>query len=163
MSGYLRNAGEVHPRIPSSAPLAYRLSQRVYALDGCMTGPAVGANASHVHEVRCETGKTLGHRHSLSGTPEDVRRLGIIGEIKKQRQQGKTDQQIREYLLQPRGLPHMHPCAGPQGENLCTPTEVDARFVEASAMAQAKKRAVVPYIALAGVVLILMFAGRRQR
>lgn len=30
----MRYSGEVHPRIPASAPLSYRLSQEVYALDG---------------------------------------------------------------------------------------------------------------------------------
>ena len=34
MAGYFRYGGQVEPRIPTSAPLSYRLPEEVYALDG---------------------------------------------------------------------------------------------------------------------------------
>lgn len=38
MSNYFRYAGETNPRVPASAPLSYRLSEEVYALDGFSEG-----------------------------------------------------------------------------------------------------------------------------
>jgi len=49
-----RYTGQVTPYIPASAPLSYRLSEEVYALDGtcgCQTGPAVPHGKSHVHSL----------------------------------------------------------------------------------------------------------------
>jgi len=56
------------PRVPTSAPLSYRLSEEVYTLGAtdaesipefalgameCVTGPAVGKGPQHVHTVAC--------------------------------------------------------------------------------------------------------------
>jgi len=43
----MRYTGEVHPYVPVTAPLSYRLSEEVYALDGtgCSCKPALGAIA----------------------------------------------------------------------------------------------------------------------
>jgi hypothetical protein len=50
-------------RYPKSAPLALRLPEEVYSLDGCVTGPPVGR--PHRHDVRCDTSYDAGHRHSV--------------------------------------------------------------------------------------------------
>lgn len=57
MPRYFRYGGQVEPRIPATAPLGYRLSQEVYALDGlgaCKTGPEVHPSGkAHYHEIPC--------------------------------------------------------------------------------------------------------------
>jgi hypothetical protein len=49
-----RLTGQVQPYIPASAPLSYRLSEEVYALDGDCSCP------SH-------TQMAAGHRHAIGG------------------------------------------------------------------------------------------------
>lgn len=133
MSKYFRHTGEVHPLIPASAPLGYRLDQEVYALDGCVTGPEIHPpGRPHFHHVRCSTSYDMGHRHSLGQfSPEEARRGRLINEIIRLQKIGKTQAEIRAYLLQPSGLPRLHPCADLNGENLCSPTEIDERLIEA--------------------------------
>jgi len=57
------------PDVPPTAPLSYRLSSEVYALDGlggCYTGPEIHPpGRPHHHMVRCDTSFDHGHKHSL--------------------------------------------------------------------------------------------------
>lgn len=132
MSKYFRYTGEVRPLIPASAPLDYRLAQEVYALDGCITGPEIHSpGRSHFHHVRCETSYDSGHRHSLGQfSPEEARRSRLINEIIRLQKIGKTKVEIRANLLRPSGLPRLHPCADPNGNNLCSEVEIDERIAE---------------------------------
>lgn len=105
--------------------------------------------------------------YALDGdlSPEEARRIAILQSIDHLRRGGKTDAQVRAYLLQTSGLAPMHPCADLNGMNVCSAQEVDARIAEEIVLVRPRDPVSrsVPWGLIGAAALVSYFFFRRKK